>query len=127
MLFYILEAQVEQTETCRRAGSENHREVPCEHAEDPGGFRFCKWQRILNWPARQICQKNTCQKFLKNNVVYASPTDIWIDFTSMISHVKSYALKYMISGNFFLQGNLQPITGENKAATLGRFSFFGLP
>ena len=44
-------------------------------------------------------------RFRKNNVVYAAPTDIWIDFTSMISHVKSYALKYMISGNFFSQAN----------------------
>ena len=52
-------------------------------------------------------QKICCQFFWKNNIVYAVPTDIRIDFTSMISHVKSYALKYMISGNFFSQANLQ--------------------
>ena len=52
-------------------------------------------------------QKKIFPKFRKNNVVYAASTDIWIDFTSMISHVKSYALKYIISGNFFSQENLQ--------------------
>ena len=52
-------------------------------------------------------QKKSCQKFRKNNIVSAAPTGIRIDFTSMISHVKSYALKYMISGNFFSQANLQ--------------------
>ena len=41
-------------------------------------------------------QKKIFPKFRNNNVVYAAPTDIWIDFTSMISQVKSYALKYMI-------------------------------
>ena len=51
--------------------------------------------------------KISCQFFWKNNIVYAVQTGIRIDFTSMISHVKSYALKYMISGNFFSQANLQ--------------------
>ena len=52
MLFYILEAQVEQTETCRRAGSERYL-VNLKEVLD-----FAKWQRILDWPARQICKKN---------------------------------------------------------------------
>ena len=57
-------------------------------------------------------QKNSCQKFRKNNIVYAAPTGISIDFTSMISHVKSFALKYMISGNFFSRVNLQVKTRQ---------------
>ena len=51
--------------------------------------------------AEDNLQNISCQKFRKNNIVYAAPTDIRIDFTYMISHVKSYALKHMISGNLF--------------------------
>ena len=57
-------------------------------------------------------QKKFFPKFRKNNVVYAAPTDIWVDFTSMNSHVKSYALKYMISGNFFSQSSLKVKTRQ---------------
>ena len=39
--------------------------------------------------------------------LYAAPTGI-----RMILHVKSYALKYMISGNFFSQANLQVKTRQ---------------
>ena len=57
-------------------------------------------------------QKKVLSKISQNNVVYAAPTDIRVDFTSMNSHVKSYALKYMISGNFFLQANLKVKTRQ---------------
>ena len=49
-------------------------------------------------PSAANLQKQSCKKFRKNNIVYAAPTNIRIDFTSLISHVKSYALKYMIKG-----------------------------
>ena len=65
-------AQVEQAKTCR--------------PKCLGGSRSRKWQRILDWPAWQICKKNSCQKISKNNLVFAAPTrtGIRIDFTSMI-------------------------------------------
>ena len=70
-----MKAQVEQTETCRRAGVRDTRLASAANL-----------------------QKLSCQKFRNNNIIYAAPTGIKIDCTSMILHVKSYALKYMISG-----------------------------
>ena len=72
--------------------------------------RFHKWQRILI--CGEFAKTFFPKKFAKNNIVYAAPTGIRIDFTSMISHVKSYELKYMISGNFFSQANLQVKTRQ---------------
>ena len=90
-------------------------EIPCEHAEEVVDFASGRGYSIGQ---RGKFAKNSCQKFRKNNIVYAAPTGIRIDFTSMNSHVKSYALKYRISGNFFSQSSLKV---KNKAATLGKF------
>ena len=94
--------QVEQTETCRSAGSERYLLNMLRR------FQILQVAEYTQLASAQIyLQKNSCQKFRKNNVTYAAPTDIRIDFTSMISHVNSYAQKYMISANFFSQANLQ--------------------
>ena len=53
--------QVEQTETCRRAGVRGTLWIRWQGC----GFRKC--QRILDWPARQIWN-NSCQNFRKNNI-----------------------------------------------------------
>ena len=71
-------------------------EIPCEHTDEVLDFASHEWQKILECVASTATlQKYSCQK---NNIVYAAPTDIRMDFTSVISHVKSYALKYVISG-----------------------------
>ena len=83
--------------------------MPCEHAEEVLDFASGRGYLI---GLRCKFAKKFFPKFRKNNVVYAAPTDIWVDFTSMNSHVKSYALKYMISGNFFSQANLKVKTRQ---------------
>ena len=67
-------------------------EIPCEHAEEVVDFASGRGYSIGQ---RGKFAKHSCQKFRKNNIVYAAPivTRIASDFISMISHVKSYVVK----------------------------------
>ena len=112
MLFYILEAQVE-----RHAGVRSERYLVNMQRR----FQILQVTEDARLASAVNLQNNSCQKFRKNNIVYAAPTDIKIDFTFMISYVKSYALKYMILGNFFSQANLQVKTRQRH---LSYFSFW---
>ena len=71
---WATKAQVQQTETCRRAGVRGTLWI-CW-----GGCRFRNWQsrRMLHWPSWQICKKNLAKKI---NIVYATPTGMRIEFT----------------------------------------------
>ena len=60
MLFYIWEAQVEQTETCRRAGSERHL------VSMPRRFQILQVAEDTLLASAANLQYNSCQKFRKN-------------------------------------------------------------
>ena len=62
-------------------------------------------------------QSNSREKYRKNHIIYAAPIGIRIEFTSMISHVKSCTETHQFRKFLFTS----EFTSENKAASLREF------